>query len=65
MWKWLAWRLPKRLVYWAAIRLIAFATQGSYSNQIVPDLGAMEALKRWEWAEHGRAALGREECWRT
>uniref|UniRef100_A0A6M3XXP5 Uncharacterized protein n=1 Tax=viral metagenome TaxID=1070528 RepID=A0A6M3XXP5_9ZZZZ len=46
--RWLAWRLPKQLVMWASIRLIAHATQGEYSNQVVPDLSAMDALKRWE-----------------
>lgn len=43
----IAWNLPKRLIYWCAIRLMANATQGKYSNQIVPDLTAMDALKRW------------------
>lgn len=45
--KWLAWRLPKRLVLWCAVRVIAAATQGKYSDQVVPDLTAMDALKRW------------------
>lgn len=45
--QWLAWRLPKRLVYWASIRLIANATQGKYSSTVVPELTAIEALKRW------------------
>lgn len=44
---WIAWRLPKRLVMWCAIRLIANATQGEYSSQIVPELSAMDALQRW------------------
>jgi hypothetical protein len=48
MWKKLAWILPKKLVYWAAIRLIANATQGKFSDQIVPELTAMDALQRWE-----------------
>lgn len=42
-----AWALPRWLVYWAAIRLMAHATQDQYSNQIVPELTAMDALKRW------------------
>jgi hypothetical protein len=46
--KWIAWRLPKRLVYWAAVRLVAHATQGVYGNTVVPDLTAMEALRRWQ-----------------
>jgi hypothetical protein len=44
------WCLPRWLVYWCSIRLIAYATQGEYANTIVPDLTAMDALKRWEKA---------------
>jgi hypothetical protein len=47
IWRWLAWRLPRPLVYWAAIRLIAHATQGAHRTQVVPDLAAMDALQRW------------------
>lgn len=43
----IAWHLPRRLVMWCAIRVIANATQGEYSAQIVPDLRAMDALQRW------------------
>ncbi len=42
------WILPKRLVYWCAIRVMAYATTGKHSNQVVPELLAMDALKRWE-----------------
>lgn len=47
-WMWLAWLLPRRLAYWCAVRVTAYATQGRYSHQIVPELRAMDALKRWE-----------------
>jgi len=43
----IAWLLPKQLVYWCAVRVAAKATTGIYSNQVVPDLTAMDALKRW------------------
>lgn len=43
----LAYLLPRRLVYWCAIRVGANATQGEYSNQIVPDLKFMDALRRF------------------
>lgn len=43
----IAWIMPKWLVYWCSIRLMAHATQGEYGSQIGPELGAMEALKRW------------------
>ena len=47
LWLWIAYRLPKSVVYWATIRLMTNATVGKYSNQIVPDLTAIDALRRW------------------
>ena len=47
---WIAWRLPKRLVMWCAVRVHAHATTGEYSHQIVPELTALDAAKRWETA---------------
>ncbi len=47
IYRWVAWRLPRNVVKWATIRLIAYATQGQYSGTIVPELTAMDALKRW------------------
>jgi len=46
-WMWLAWKLPSTLVKWASIRLMAHATTGKYSETIVPELSAMDALGRW------------------
>jgi hypothetical protein len=43
----LAWMLPRKLVYWCAIRLIAHATSEPYGSTIVPKLTAMDALDRW------------------
>lgn len=43
-----AWLLPRRIAYWAAIRVMAHATQGKWSSQNVPALYAMDALKRWD-----------------
>ena len=48
---WFVWKLPKRLVYWCAIRLGAHATGGKYGNTIVAELSFMDALKRWEKSE--------------
>lgn len=48
MWQWLAWHMPRPLAYWATIRVGAHATTGQYSNQIVPELPFVDALKRWE-----------------
>jgi len=44
----LVWILPKSIVYFCAIRLIAHATTGKYSYQNVPKLSAITALKRWD-----------------
>ena len=46
--RWIAWKLPRRLVMWASVRLMAHATQGEWSSQEVPELLAMDALKRWD-----------------
>lgn len=44
----IAWLLPRKLVYWCAIRVGASATVGEHSGQIVPDLRFMEAIERWK-----------------
>lgn len=53
---WLAWKLPRRLVYWCAIRVNAAASQGGYGHEIVPEITMMDALDRWagKKCEHGR-----------
>lgn len=50
MQRWVAWGLPKWLVKWAAVRLIAHATVGKYGSTVVTELTAVDALKRWEEA---------------
>jgi hypothetical protein len=47
-WLWFVWLLPRRMIMWCAIRLIAYATSGKYGDTIVPELSAMDALKRWD-----------------
>lgn len=48
LWTWLAWKLPKPLVLWATIRLMASATTGEYSATVVPEFTCVDALKRWK-----------------
>lgn len=45
---WLVWLLPRWLIKWATIRLIAYATTGVYGGTEVPKLSAMDALNRWD-----------------
>ncbi len=44
----LAWIMPKQLAYWCAIRVMAHATMPPWGDQVVPDLLAIDALKRWD-----------------
>lgn len=46
---WIAYRLPRRVVYFASIRLIANATTGQYGDTEAPGILAMDAVGRWEW----------------
>jgi len=48
MWEKIANKLPRKLVYACALRLLVFATIGKYGDTEVPALTAMEALQRWE-----------------
>lgn len=43
----IAWLLPKRIAYWAAIRVGAHATCGPYGNESPSELPMMTALQRW------------------
>ena len=45
-----AWLMPKRVAYWCAIRLGAFATVGKYGNESPSGLKFMDALERWREA---------------
>ncbi len=47
-WAWVANHIPRRLVYWAAVRLMVNATVDPHSNQVVPELTAIDALARWK-----------------
>ncbi len=58
---WFVWRLPDWVVYWCSIRLISAATIGKYSNQVVPELTAMDALKRWEIKDRAESVPEREK----
>lgn len=49
-WRWLSRKLPRKLVYFALIRAIAFGTGGVFGSTLVADLNVMECAKRWERA---------------
>lgn len=43
----IAWRLPRSIVYWSYIRVLAHAAGEKYPDTLVSSLNAMVALKRW------------------
>lgn len=47
--RYLAWLLPRRLVYWSSVRLFAQATGGPWSRQQA--VTVVDALARWEHHE--------------
>lgn len=49
VWKAIAWKLPRRLIYWCFIRVGAHGTTGAYGNTVVGSEGTqfLELLKRW------------------
>lgn len=44
----LAWKLPRRLVMWCFVRVVAHATAGEWGNSSPTEVNTMEALNRWE-----------------
>lgn len=55
---WLVWKLPKEIIMWSTIRLVAHGTSGAFGNQVVPELTAMDALKRWDDPRGGDRVVG-------
>jgi hypothetical protein len=45
-WMWLAWKLPRRLAYWATVRVGADASF-KLPHQDVSSITIMSALQRW------------------
>ena len=47
---WFVKRLPRKLVYWCGIVLLANGTAGKHGSTIVSELTVFDALDRWEKA---------------
>lgn len=46
-WYWLVHRLPKRLIYFCFMQIMAHSTTGKHGNTIVPELTGMDAIDRY------------------
>jgi len=47
--------LPRRLIYWCALRVGVYATANRYAGEEVPALLFMDALKRWDDNDNDRS----------
>lgn len=47
-WQWLARKLPKKLLYFCFLQVMAYATQGKYGNTKIFELTGMDAIGRFE-----------------
>ena len=56
---WIAWHLPRSVVYHALIRAWAHATTGQWSDTEAPAVTADEVIRRWEIA--ARKTAGEEK----
>jgi hypothetical protein len=48
IYQWIAYHCPKKLRYFITIDAVAKATTGEYSSTVVPEITAMEVIKRIE-----------------
>jgi hypothetical protein len=49
--RWVADRLPRRVVYFCGVRLWVHATKGKYNRENVGNTAVVDALERWEEKE--------------
>ena len=47
-WMWLAWRMPRKLVYFCGIRMWAHATGPKWPTTEAPAITADLTLRRWD-----------------
>ncbi len=45
---WLAWHLPRSVVYHCLIRAWAHGTSGQFGNTVAPSLTMEQAIERWD-----------------
>lgn len=46
--RWIAWCLPRRVVYWCALRAVAHATGERWKRTKAMDLTVMDCVARWD-----------------
>lgn len=46
--QWLAWHMPREVVYWCGVRMAAYASQGKWSGEECTGVTVMEMIERWD-----------------
>lgn len=46
---WLAWKLPRNVVKWCAVRVAVHGCTGKWADQSPPTITVAEMLDRWEY----------------
>ncbi len=46
--RFIAWLMPKQIVYWCCQRMLANATMGRWSDRVVSDVTVFEMMARWD-----------------
>jgi len=48
MMQWIAYRLPRRVIYWAIVRAGAKATTVDYLDRSPDEVGILDLMKAWQ-----------------
>jgi len=59
--RWLVWLLPRKLVMWCAVRVMAHASTGPWGNEHPDSISMMTMLQRWEMNPNQESAVLDEE----
>jgi hypothetical protein len=46
-WRWLAWKMPRRLVFWCASRLFSHAAMDTKSGDEMVEMNWIDAIHKW------------------
>ncbi len=46
--RWIAWKLPWKVIYWVLIRAWSHATTGGNSNSEAPGMTMNTVMERWD-----------------
>lgn len=65
--RWLAWKLPRGLVRWCSVRLMAASSCGSHSDRVVSEITCLDALNNWDgdWDRREKEMFDRMGIFRT